>query len=489
MLFNSLQFMIFFPLVVLGYYVIPKRLKSLWLLICSYYFYMSWNPIYILLILFTTVVTYGAGRVLEVSVGKVRKIVLFGGVALNLGILGYYKYYNFLAANICGILNKVRVEIQIPKFDVILPIGISFYTFQALGYLIDVYRKDILAEQSFLRYALFCSFFPQLAAGPIEKAADMLPQYTHEHKWDYEQVREGLMVMLWGFFLKLVLADRIAVLVDTVYSDHQTYGGYYLIVASILFAFQIYGDFAGYSTIALGAAKVLGINLSDNFNSPYLARNVADFWRRWHVTLMRWFRNYVYIPFGGNRKGVIRKYVNILIVFGLSGLWHGASWNFVAWGLLNGLYQILGQTLMPVRNRIVKFFKMNRKSFSHKLYQTVVTFVLVDFAWVFFRADSLRDGIEMVRSMANADNTYVLFDDSLFRLGLDWKNFMVMLAGIFLLMMVDYFKNKGVMIRKLICRQELWFRWAVLLLGIVTVLTVGIWGSGYDAKAFIYFQF
>jgi D-alanyl-lipoteichoic acid acyltransferase DltB (MBOAT superfamily) len=341
MLFNSAQFLIFFPIVTLVYFVIPEKIRYIWLLLSSYYFYMCWNAEYALLILTTTVITYFSGILIEKikksdagEAGKTRKkkMVVSLSVVCNLAILFYFKYTNFALAVMGDIFSRVNIQMNIPQFDVILPVGISFYTFQALSYTMDVYRDDIYAEKNFFRYALFVSFFPQLVAGPIERSKNLLKQLAVPKKFDFDMAREGLLLMLWGYFLKMVLADRIAIFVDTVYGEPETYAGYYLILATVFFAFQIYCDFAGYSTIAMGAAKILGINLMGNFDAPYLSVSVAEFWRKWHISLTSWFKDYLYIPLGGSRKGKVRKYVNKMIVFLVSGLWHGASFAYVIWG-------------------------------------------------------------------------------------------------------------------------------------------------------------
>ncbi len=293
MLFNSLNFLLFFPVAVLGYFFIPHKICYIWLLVCSYFFYMCWNPVHILLIFFSTVVTYISGRLMTyfrrtpnaILKEHCVKLCVFLSFILNLGVLAYFKYYNFFIENINTALSKIKLQVVLPAIDIMLPVGISFYTFQALGYTIDIYRREVQAEKNFLRYALFVSFFPQLVAGPIERSGRLLKQLRERHYWNWERVRDGLLLMLWGYFQKVVLADRIAIIVDTVYGDVDTYGGWYLIVASILFAIQIYGDFAGYSTIALGAAEIMGFELTDNFNAPYFSRRTTEFWQRWHISL------------------------------------------------------------------------------------------------------------------------------------------------------------------------------------------------------------
>ncbi len=497
MLFNSTEFLLFFPIVLAIYYIVPKQYRYLWLLASSYYFYMGWNPKYIVLLLFTTTVTYVCGLLIDIAPNiavisnKVlfRKLIVALGFIANLGVLFYFKYINFATDLLVTLFAKLNITLNIPTVDVLLPVGISFFTFQALSYIVDVYRNEIYAEKNFFRYALYVSFFPQLVAGPIERSKNLLRQLAIPTKFDYDKAREGLLLMLWGYFLKIVLADRIAVVVDTVYNNYLDYSGWFLIVATVLFAIQIYCDFAGYSTIAVGAAKILGIDLMENFKAPYTARTVSDFWRRWHISLTSWFRDYLYIPLGGNRKGKARKNVNRLIVFLASGLWHGASMHFVIWGGINGIYQIIGELLQPLRNKLIIALKLDKESLGFRLYQIIVTFILVDLAWVYFRANSFKMGNEIVLSMLTAGNPWILFDGSLYCLGLTQKSFSLMLLCIAILMFVDICNNHSIIIRNIILKQDYIFRWIMIAGSIFFILTFGIWGPGYNASNFIYFQF
>lgn len=295
--------------------------------------------------------------------------------------------------------------------------------------------------------------------------------------------------MLWGFFLKLVLADRIALFVDTIYSDCETYAGWYLITATVLFAFQIYCDFYGYSVIAMGAAEILGIHLSENFDAPYLSCSVAEFWRKWHISLTSWFKDYLYIPLGGSRRGVIRKYGNKVLVFLVSGLWHGATFSFIIWGGINGLYQVIGEIFSPIRDKAVALFRLHRDSLSHRLLSMFTTFVFVDFSWIFFRAGSFEKSIEIIRQMISVKNIWILLDDSLYNCGLDRKNFQLMLLCIAVLLFADYCKLQKISIRKIVAAQDYWFRWLFIVFSICCILTFGVWGPNYDAANFIYFQF
>jgi D-alanyl-lipoteichoic acid acyltransferase DltB (MBOAT superfamily) len=498
MLFNSIDFLIFFPIVVLLYFLIPKRIKHLWLLAASYYFYMCWNAKYALLILTSTVITYVSGLFMEKikqsihepsRQKRLKNWVLAGSFISNLGILFYFKYIDFALSIVTKFFELFHISLNTPVFSPLLPVGISFYTFQALSYTMDVYRDDIYAEKNFFRYALFVSFFPQLVAGPIERSKNLLKQLAVPKKFCFEEAREGLLLMLWGFFLKIVLADRIAIFVDTVYGDYTTYSGTYLIVATMLFAVQIYCDFSGYSIIAMGAAKVMGIQLMENFDAPYLSTSIAEFWRKWHISLTSWFRDYLYIPLGGSRKGKFRKYLNKMIVFLVSGLWHGAQCSFVAWGGLNGLYQVIGEILQPVRDRLVSLFHLNRESLGHKMLCIINTFILVDFSLIFFRADRFMEAFQIIESMFQVKNTWVLFDGSLYTCGLDVRNFWLMIICIGILFFADICKHKKIVIRKIIIEQDYWFRWIFIAMAILFLMTFGKYGPAYDSSNFIYFQF
>lgn len=486
MLFNSWQYLVFFPVVVLLYFLLPEKMKNLWLLAASYYFYMGWNAKYIVLLLFTTIVTYTGSRILE---RHRKKWILFLTVAVNFSILFYFKYVQFAWDNVGRICRILGIPFGDRRFDILLPVGISFFTFQAMGYTIDVYRREIYAEKNFLRYALFVSFFPQLVAGPIERSKNLLKQLDKTYTFSYDRMREGLLLMLWGFFLKLVIADRAAIFVDTVFDNTGQYGGLYVAVAVFLFAFQIYCDFSGYSIIAMGSARILGLELTDNFNAPYFSRSVAEFWRRWHISLSSWFRDYLYIPLGGSRKGRGRTWLNLMTVFLVSGLWHGAAWSYVVWGGLNGGFQVLSQWTCRPREYIRRILGVRENRFSHGLLRTVTTFLLIDFTWFFFRIDGLGQALPVLRSLVTGFNPWILADEGLFQCGLDRKNFQLLLLAIGVLMAADYGKYRGICIREKILEQDFWFRWLVFAGGALFVLIFGVWGGTYDAQSFIYFQF
>ena len=424
MLFNSIDFLIFFPGVTILYFFIPKKYRYLWLLAASYYFYMKWEVKYVLLLLFSTTVTYVCGILTDkIDRGECteeekiwgKKLCVAGSLFLNLGLLVYFKYLNFLIESWNKITGYIHTGGSLSTMEILLPVGISFYIFQAIGYTIDVYRGDVYAERNFLKYALFVSFFPQLVAGPIERSKNLLRQLGEPKTFSYENLRKGLLLMLWGYFLKMVIADRAGIIVDTVYENSQFHMGMYVIVATMFFAIQIYCDFSGYSTIARGAALVLGFELTDNFRAPYYAVSVKDFWRRWHISLTSWFRDYLYIPIGGNRKGKLRKEGNLLLVFSLSGLWHGAAVSYIVWGLLNGIYQAAGDFVRAAAVK-VHLAKRDAGTFSGRLLKRIVTFLFICFSWLFFRAGSLMKALEMIRGIRNMD-WMILINGSLYNLG------------------------------------------------------------------------
>ena len=498
MLFNSLHFLIFFPAVVLIYYLISDKFKYLWLLAASYYFYMSWNAKYGLLLLTATFITYLSGMALERAGGidrdggkntGRRKAIVAASFILCLGLLFWFKYAGYTIELITAALSRFGIGYIPPKFDIVLPVGISFYTFQALSYTMDVYRGEVPAEKNFFRYALYVSFFPQLVAGPIERYENISGQLRKPVPFDFDRARDGLLLMIWGYFLKLVIADRVAIFVDTVYADPAAHPGFYIIVASALFAVQIYCDFAGYSYIAMGTAEIIGIKLMDNFRSPFLGTTMKEVWAGWHISLTTWFRDYLYFPLGGNRKGIVRKYLNQIIIFVASGLWHGANISFVIWGGLNGLYLVVADLLKPVRDRLTAVLHLNRDSFGHKLAGCLISFGLFDFAAIFFRASGLHDSIVLISSIIHDHNPWILFDGSLYKCGLDRANFNLMIVAILVLTVADIYKKKGIKIRELISKQDYWFRWLVIVGSICTILVFGIWGSQYNEAAFIYFRF
>ena len=391
MLFNSLEFMLFFPLVCAVYFLLhDNRQRVPMLLLASYIFYMSWKPVYAVLILSSTVITYFCGLLVDRSHAVARrKLVLAVGLALNLALLFVFKYYNFINDTVFALMQSVGWGWRMPDLDILLPVGISFYTFQAVGYAVDVYRGKIRAESNFLNYALFVSFFPQLVAGPIERAGNLLPQMREEHSFDRSRAVEGLKMMLWGYFMKVCVADSAGEYVDAVYGNIAAHNGTSLLLATVLFSIQIYCDFGGYSLIARGAARVMGFRLMENFRRPYFASNMTEFWKRWHISLSTWFMDYVYIPLGGNRVALGRHLFNLMVTFLLSGLWHGASWTFVLWGAWHGVFLILD-----------KMIRGSRKPHGvGRAVSTVAVVVVVVLGWVFFRATDVNDAFTVLFSI------------------------------------------------------------------------------------------
>ena len=403
---------------------------------------------------------------------------------LNLGILFFFKYFGFFTQNINSLFAAAGISLTIPAFDIILPVGISFYTFQALGYSIDVYRGTINAEKNFFKYALFVSFFPQLVAGPIERSKNLLGQLDKPRPFCYENMKNGLLMMGWGLFEKMVIADRVAQLVNTVYGDYQNQSGAALAVATLLFAVQIYCDFAGYSDIAIGAAQVMGIRLMQNFKRPYFSKSIAEFWRRWHISLSSWFKDYLYFPLGGSRVGKLKTFRNVMIVFLVSGMWHGASWSFIIWGAVHGAYQIVGALIRPLSFKIIK----NRQNLFVRAALIIKTFILVDFAWIFFRAQSMTVAIAVIAKIFTGFNPKSLLNGGLFELGLDKANFIMALISIFILFCVSLIRRRH-SIRAFLARQNIVIRWAFYFAVIFTILIFGVYGPGYSAAQFIYFQF
>ncbi|MGI6167944.1 MAG: MBOAT family O-acyltransferase [Eubacteriales bacterium] len=393
MVFNSFEFLIFWPVVTVLYFVLPKKLKWIMLLLASYYFYVSWNFDLVFLILFTTVISYVSALIIEKKRENkaLTKACLTVTLVASLGVLFFFKYFNFLSSSVTGLLTALGAKVQPLEFDLILPVGISFYTFQTLSYVIDVYRGTVKAERHFGYFALYVSFFPQLVAGPIERPENLLPQLHADNPPSWRNTIGGLRKMIVGFFKKVVVADMLAGYVNLVYNNVDGATGLGVVLATVMFAFQIYGDFAGYTDIAIGCAEIMGIKLMKNFNLPYTAQSIKEFWARWHISLSTWFRDYLYIPLGGNRCSKFRHQMNVMIVFLVSGLWHGAAWTFVIWGALHGTYQIVGYMTKPYRQKLMSKLKVPEGAGWLKFERRLFTFVLVNFAWIFFRANSFSD--------------------------------------------------------------------------------------------------
>jgi alginate O-acetyltransferase complex protein AlgI len=469
MLFNSLEFLLFFPSVVLLYFALPHKFRWVFLLVASYYFYMNWKPVYAVLMFFSTFITWGCGVLVEHSQSKSRKkTFLVLSLIINFSILFTYKYFNFLNESVFNVLDVMNIRWEVPNLDLLLPVGISFYTFQAVGYTIDVCRGELKAEKNLGMYALFVSFFPQLVAGPIERAKNLLPQFREVHYYDVSRLESGIKQMIWGFFMKLVVADRLSLIVNTAYNNVEAHNGITLLIATVFFAFQIYCDFAGYSNIAIGASRIMGFELMTNFKRPYLATNISDFWRRWHISLSTWFKDYLYIPLGGNRVSPLKNYFNVFITFLVSGIWHGANWTFVIWGSLHGVYNALQKLLGIDQIRFSRFS-------GFKLVMIFINFILVTLAWVFFRANTTADGFSIIGK---------IFTDY----GAPFVDPPTLLFGIFGLSILllkeiseEFFPNTNLFFES---KKPLVSALAAALV-VVIILSIGV----FDGGQFIYFQF
>jgi len=471
-LFNSLHFLIFFPFVTAVYFALQKMPhRRAWLLAAGWYFYAAWKPEFLILLIASTVTDYFAGLNLEKSRKKTQRIAwLLFSLTVNLGILFVFKYFVFIDYNLDRFLGLGSGWTQGSNFErLLLPVGISFYTFQTISYTIDVFRRQQKAEHNFIKFALFVSFFPQLVAGPIERASQLLPQFNKKARIDYARIVSGLKLMFWGFFQKLVIADNMAPLVDAVYANPQTYYGLDVVLATLFFSVQIYCDFSGYTDIARGAARIMGFELRLNFKRPYFAKTIAEFWRRWHISLSSWFRDYVFIPLGGSRvKRRAHWAFNILMTFVLSGIWHGAGWNFIIWGLLHGLFYLSEQLFMKPT---LRFFKIKLPSAAKML----LVFALVNFAWVFFRSESVSIAVMLIKNSLLLNETSLNFDRPMLL-----RNFML-IAFLLIVQLIERRQN----IVDYVSSRPLAIRWALYYLSILIMLFFGNFGI----KEFIYFRF
>lgn len=493
MLFNSVHFLIFLPLVVLLYYIIPHRFRWICLLVASYYFYMSWNPIYAILIIFTTGINYIASLLMAKTTSKKKKkLFLLLGLLSSLSVLFIFKYYNFLNEVGINLLSYVGIKVAPLTLKLILPVGISFYTFQTLSYTIDVYRGETKVEKHFGIFALYVSFFPQLVAGPIERSTNLLPQFRKKHYFDGYKIREGVIQMLWGLFKKMVIADRFALFVNTVYSDVYVQPGWVMLLSTLFFAIQIYCDFSGYSDIAIGAAKCMGFDLMQNFDRPYLAISLKQFWARWHISLSTWFKDYLYIPLGGNRVKKARNIFNILLTFTVSGLWHGANITFIIWGFFHAFFQVIENATKKTRDNMWRFFKLH-KSFIRKFIGWAVTFCVVSLLWVVFRAQNMNDAIYIYKSIAksvlngNSTGDIAWMSPYIFELGLNKPQLTAGLIAIAILLIVELLQCKTSILDNMKKRHfTVW--WVAIIILVVAIALFGIYGN-LEAQQFIYFQF
>ena len=482
MLFNSIDFAIFLPVVFFMYWFATQnnlKLQNLLIVAASYFFYGYWDWRFLSLIIFSTAIDFFIGRGLskEENPAK-RKLLLWISICVNLGFLGFFKYFNFFLDNFVAAFSLFGTTLNATSLDIILPVGISFYTFQTLSYTIDVYRQKLTPTQDFIAFSAFVSFFPQLVAGPIERASNLLPQFFSKRTFSEEKATDGMRQILWGLFKKIVIADNCAVFANQIFDHHLSYSGSTLFMGAVFFAFQIYGDFSGYSDIAIGTSRLFGFNLMKNFSFPYFSRDIAEFWRRWHISLSTWFRDYLYIPLGGSKVNTWKKVRNIFAIFLVSGFWHGAKWTFLAWGLINALFFL--PLILLERNRLHSETIAEGKVFASlkEVLKIIVTFLIVTLAWVFFRAESLTHAFEFLQR---------LFSPALFSLPKLITPKLDMIYTLFcmiILVVMEWLhrdKAHGLEVQNL----KPGFRWALYLAVSLLIITFGFFGE----NEFIYFQF
>jgi len=487
MLFNSIEFLLFFPIVTIVYFLLVHKHRWWWLLAASCVFYMVFKPEYLLILGFTIVVDYFAGIWIENAVGKQRKWFLIVSLVANIGVLAFFKYTNF------AIFALAQANIAHYKLlDFILPIGLSFHTFQAMSYTIEVYRGNQKAEKHFGLYALYVMFYPQLVAGPIERPQNVLHQFYEKKSFDYQRVTSGLKLMAWGLFKKVVIADRLTLFVDKVYNTPTQYEGVPIIVATIFFTFQIYCDFSGYSDIALGSAEVMGFKLMKNFDRPYFSKSISEFWRRWHISLSTWFRDYLYIPLGGNRVSKTRQNFNQFFVFAVSGLWHGANWNFIIWGALHGFYLIFARITKKPRVYFNKITGLDKVPFLLKTVQAFTTFCLVAFAWIFFRGNYLEQSqcwhlVTHLFSNLPSIKEFLSYNYIAKNVFLEFTMVEFLIAvGLIIFMEIIHYIQRDKSIRQIVAKYPTALRWTLYYLFIMAFFILGV----FDQPAkFIYFQF
>ncbi len=479
MLFNSFAFLAFFAGVTLVYYVLPHRWRWPLLLVASYYFYSAFKPGYVLLLLFATVVAYAGGLVLAAR-PEAKRLILSLGVGTELAVLALYKYADFISASVEGLLNGVGAAVEplaLPRLELLLPAGLSFYVFSCISYMVDVSRGTTPAERHAGRLALYVAFFPKLLAGPIERAGTFLTQIAQPVRFDLAGVAVGLQLMAWGLFKKVVIADRLAVFVDAGFTNPAFQAPMRVLIAVYFYAFQIYCDFSGYSDIAIGAALVLGIKLMENFKRPYLARSVPEFWNnRWHLSLMRWFRDYLYIPLGGSRVAAWRRTLNVMIVFLVSGLWHGAAWTFVIWGGLNGAYQVIHGLIAKPR----AWLSGRVPGGIAAVLSILLTFHLITLAWIFFRASSVNSAVGVIKKVGDA---FAQLPTAVANYGWTFEHYLSM-GLIVVLMAVETLDERRPMSVRL-GTAPMPLRWAWYYGVLAAILVIGVWGT----KGFVYMQF
>ena len=480
MLFNSIEFLVFLPIVFLLYWFVFRQLKlqNLFIVITSYIFYGWWNKEFLILIVATSLLSYLNGILIERNNSNRNWQKFFSGcnIIINIGILAYFKYCNFFGESFAELMTSLGIITDWVTLDIILPVGISFYTFQALSYSIDVYRGKIKATRDIIAFFAYISFFPQLVAGPIERATNLLPQILRKRQFEYNSAIDGCRQILWGFFKKMVVADNCAIAVDTIWSNYQNESGFTLLIGGILFAFQIYGDFSGYSDIAIGCAKLFGIKLKQNFNFPYFSRNIAEFWRRWHISLTTWLKDYIYIPLGGSRCSMPKVILNTIIIFTVSGIWHGANWTFIIWGLYNAILFI--PLLLTHKNRTYLEIVAKGKILPNikDLIKIASTFIFAVFGWIIFRSSSITEAFEYIGK---------IFSKSIFDIQLPYgKSAMIAITAMTIIEWLNRDNEHGLQFSANGVTKYPAIRWIIYYTIVISIiLFMGI------NQSFIYFQF
>ncbi|MBQ8550022.1 MAG: MBOAT family protein [Clostridia bacterium] len=481
----SVSFLVFIAVTFAGYFILPMKVRPYWLLLAGLFFYSCFDLRFFPLFLLSVFGTYAAAYIIDktkISQGA-KKATVALAVVLNVGLLAVVKYLNY-SLSLIGMLTGR----EIASVSLIVPLGIAFYSMQAVSYCVDVYRGKTAAERNPFKFLLYMSYFPIIMQGPISRYDQLAPQLFTPHRFSFDRMKSGMLLFLFGVFKKVVIADRAAILVNQVFGDYGNYEGFEIIVAMLLYTIQIYTDFSGCVDISRGVSEVLGIELVNNFDHPYFAVSIKDFWRRWHISLSTWFKDYIYIPLGGNRKGKFRKHLNLFTVFLVSGLWHGVGIHYIVWGMIHGFYQIVGDLTAAPREKLYKKCSVDTESFSFRFGRQITTFILVTVAWLFFRADGFIAACRMLRSAVSCFNPWIFTDGSFLKLGLDGKDWNVLLLSIAVLFAVSLLQEKY-SLRERLSHQTCWFRYAVYIIALLFIAIFGVYGPGYNVSQFIYMQF
>ena len=484
MSYLSLNFVVFVAILAFLYYILPVKLRSGVLLLASLFFYALFDFRYLIFLIFTAFTTFLAARI--VNKVKAKKFLVGTVIILNAAVWFAIKELPWVLTTSSRALNLFGIDWTAPTLSFIVPIGISYFTLQAIAYLVDVLKQKYPCERNFFKYLLFLSWFPAIVQGPISRYNELMPQLLNTNKFSYENMRRSLVLLLFGLIKKMVIADRLGILVNYCFGNFKDLIGIVLYVGAIAYSIQLYTDFSGCVDFCRGISGLFGVNLVHNFNRPYLSLSIKEFWSRWHISLSSWLKDYIYIPLGGNRKGKFRKYINIIITFFVSGMWHGAGLNFLVWGLMHAIYQIIGDMTASFRGKFKRFIGVNKGSTSEKIYQMFITFHLVLFAWIFFRSGGMLNGIEYIKNMLCSFNPWVLMDGTLFTYGLSQNFAILLIAHIVILFFIEHRFAKQENVIEGILNSHLILRWIIYLILIFDVLLFGVYGTGYSISSFMY---